>query len=199
MQPSVHCGTVYSNRDTEASWVSISGGMDTEDTVPRDDGILLSHEKGWNDAICSNMMDLEIIILIEVRQTVKNIIWYHLHVQSKKKSDRNELTKRKETHRFREQTYDCWREGTVRESGMDVDTLLDLINMENQQGPAGQYREVCSMSRGSQDGRGVWGRRDTRTCVADCLRCAREIVTSLLMSYSPIENEKFKILFKFLK
>ena len=34
-------------------------------------------------------------------------------------------------------------EGTVRESGMDMDTLL--FNMENQQGPAGQHRELCSI------------------------------------------------------
>ena len=32
-----------------------------------------------------------------------------------------------------------------------------VFHMENQQGPAGQLRELCSMSRGSRDGRGVWG------------------------------------------
>ena len=36
-----------------------------------------------------------------------------------------------------------------------------VFNMENQQGPAGQHRELCSMSCGSLDGRGVWGIRDT--------------------------------------
>ena len=93
-------------------------------------------------------------------------------------------------------------EGTVRESGMDMDTLLDLtrrtskdlldstgdsaqssvrtlwsperkdggrdtqgawdghghmaaFNMENQQGPAGQHRGLCSVSRGRLDGRGI--------------------------------------------
>ena len=101
-------------------------------------------------------------------------------------------------------------EGTVRESGMDMDTLLcltwrtskDLLgstgdsaqssvrtlwsperkdggrdtqgawdghghmaafNMENQQGPAVQHRGLCSVSPGSLDGRGVWGR--TATCL----------------------------------
>ena len=29
-------------------------------------------------------MDLEIVILSEVSQTKTNIIWYHLHVESKK-------------------------------------------------------------------------------------------------------------------
>ena len=35
-----------------------------------------------------------------------------------------------------------------------------VFNMENQQGPAGQHGEVCSMSCGSQEARGVWGRMD---------------------------------------
>ena len=35
-------------------------------------------------------MDLEIIILSEVSQTKTNIVWYHLHVESKK-NDTNEL------------------------------------------------------------------------------------------------------------
>ena len=35
-------------------------------------------------------MDLEINILREVSQTKTNIIWYHLHVESKK-NDTNEL------------------------------------------------------------------------------------------------------------
>ena len=38
----------------------------------------------------------------------------------------NFLTKQKETHRLREQTYGCWREGIVSEFGMDVYTLLYL-------------------------------------------------------------------------
>ena len=41
--------------------------MDKEDVVHTYNGILLRHEKEWN--ICSNMMNLEIIILIEVNPT----------------------------------------------------------------------------------------------------------------------------------
>ena len=40
-----------------------------------------------------------------------------------------------------------------------------VFNMENKQGPAAQPRELSSMSRGSLDGRGVWGRRDTCTYI----------------------------------
>ena len=34
-----------------------------------------------------------------------------------------------------------------------------VFNMENQQGPAGQHRGLCSVSCGSLDGTGVWGRK----------------------------------------
>ena len=60
-------------------------------------GILLSHKKEWNNVIWSNMMGLEVIILSKVSQT--NILWYHLHVEFKKKwrkwtylQNRNRLT-----------------------------------------------------------------------------------------------------------
>ena len=48
------------------------------------DGILLSYKKEWNNAICSNIMDLEIIILSEVNQTKTSIIWHHLYAETKK-------------------------------------------------------------------------------------------------------------------
>ena len=35
--------------------MSIDGGMGKEDVVYMYNGILLSHEKEWNNAICSNM------------------------------------------------------------------------------------------------------------------------------------------------
>ena len=47
--------------------------------------ILLSHEKEWNNALFSNMMVLEIIILSEVRWRETNI-GYCLNVESKKKN-----------------------------------------------------------------------------------------------------------------
>ena len=50
-------------------------------------------------------MDLEIVILSEVRKRRKNIVRHPLYVESKKKW--HELTKQKATHRLREQTYDC--------------------------------------------------------------------------------------------
>ena len=55
--------------------MSINRGMDKEDVVHILNGILLSHKKERNNAICSNM-DLEITILSEVSQTEKDK--YHM-------------------------------------------------------------------------------------------------------------------------
>ena len=38
-------------------------------------------------------MDLEIIILSDVSQTLKNIIWYHLYVESKKRIEDIKMAK----------------------------------------------------------------------------------------------------------
>ena len=43
-----------------------------------------------------------------------------------KRYDTNELTKQKETHRLRKQTYGCWGEGIVRDFGKVMYTLLYL-------------------------------------------------------------------------
>ena len=47
-----------------------------------------------------------------------------------KRNNTNELKKLKETHRLREQTYDCWWEGwwerIIREFGRGISTLLRL-------------------------------------------------------------------------
>ena len=45
---------IYNSQSMEAAWMSIDRGMDKEDVVPRYTGILLSHGKEWNDAICSH-------------------------------------------------------------------------------------------------------------------------------------------------
>ena len=43
----------------------------------------MSKKKKKNNAICSNMDDLDIIILSKISQA-KIIIWYHLYMESKK-------------------------------------------------------------------------------------------------------------------
>ena len=46
---------MYNNQDTEATQMSIDRGVDKEDVVHTRNGILLSHNKEWNNAICSNI------------------------------------------------------------------------------------------------------------------------------------------------
>ena len=58
-------------------------------------GILLSHEKEWNNAIAATWMDLEITVLSKISQRKTNIIWYHLYVESKKMIPMNLFTKQK--------------------------------------------------------------------------------------------------------
>ena len=52
--------------------------------------------------------------------------------------------------------------------------------------------ELCSVLRGSLDGRGVWGRLCTCVCLAESLCCLPETITTLLIGYTPIQNEQFK-------
>ena len=43
--PNVHGGTIHTSQDTEATEVPINRGMDKEDVVHIDTGLLLSHAK----------------------------------------------------------------------------------------------------------------------------------------------------------
>ena len=45
----------------------------------------------------------------------------------------------------------------------------------------------------SLDGKVVWGRMDTRIHTAESLHCSAETITALLISYTPIQNKKFKV------
>ena len=55
MYPKVHSSTSYISQDMESTQMSIDRWMDKEDVVYIHNGILLSHKKEWNNAICSNM------------------------------------------------------------------------------------------------------------------------------------------------
>ena len=62
-------------------------------------------------------MNLEGIMLRERSQRTKSIVWYHLYVESKKYNKLINVTKKKQIHRYREQTSGCqWREGKEEES-----------------------------------------------------------------------------------
>ena len=76
MHPYVHSSTIHSIQDRKATQMSTDRWMDKEDVVHTYSGLLLSHKKEWNDAIFSNIEDLEIIILGEVSQKEKDK--YHM-------------------------------------------------------------------------------------------------------------------------
>ena len=49
--------------------------------------------------------------------------------------------------------------------------------------------ELCT----SLGGKGVWGRMGTCTCMAESLKDSPETVTTLLITYTSIQNKKFKV------
>ena len=52
--------------------------------------------------------------------------------------------------------------------------------------------ELCSKLSARLDGRRVWGRMDTCICIAESLHCSPEIIIILIISYTPIQNKKFR-------
>ena len=94
---------------------SINSGMDKEDVVHISSGILYSHKKEWNNAICSNTDGSRDCYMEWSKSDKEGEILYNiLSMWNLKRNDTNELTKQKETHRLREGTYSC-RGNDVRE------------------------------------------------------------------------------------
>ena len=91
------------------------------------DGILLSHEKEWNNVICSNMDDLEIIILSDKSQLDK-CVWCHLLCSILNMTQMN----RRYWNKHRKQTSVCQGGGELRDewSGRltDVSYYIEWIN-----------------------------------------------------------------------
>ena len=67
MHLAVHCSTVYSIQDIEATQMSINRGMSKEDVVHIYNGILLSHKREWNWVICRDMNEPRVCLQNEVR------------------------------------------------------------------------------------------------------------------------------------
>ena len=64
--------------------------------------------------------------------------------------------------------------------------------MDNQQEPTVQHRDLCSVLCGSLDGRGVREKIDTCIWMTESLHCSPKTILTLLIGYTPIQNEKFK-------
>ena len=63
MHPNVHSSTNCNDQNMATVQVSIDKWMDTEDVVYIHSGILISHKKEQNNAICSNMNGLRDCLL----------------------------------------------------------------------------------------------------------------------------------------
>ena len=127
-------------------------------------------------------MDLESVILNEVSQRRRNVLWLSLYVKSKKKwykwtylQNRNRLSDL-ENKLVVSRGKDGGGRGIIREFGMDVYTLLCLKQITSKRLTL-WHRELCSVLCGSLDGRGVWARMDTCICMAESLPCPPETIS----------------------
>ena len=101
----------------------------------------------------------------------------------------NLLTKQKETQKMNLWLLGCgwWvcrgRRGNQGLWDGPVHTVI--YKMDNHQGPThGTLLPVMCQP----DGSGVWGRMDTFLCMAESLCCSSETITTLLISYTPVQN-----------
>ena len=143
-------------------------------------------------------MELDIVRLSDVSQTEKE----KFHMTSLVCEIEEEimqmylLTKQKETHKLRKQTYGLqgeeWGERIVREFGMDMDRVLYLKWITSKDLLYSAWNSARCYC-GSLEGRRVWRRMDMCICMAESLHCSPEIIMILLISYTPVENKKFKI------
>ena len=87
----------FSSQDMEATKMSIDRGRDKEGMVHIYYGILLNHQKEWNNAIGSNMEAVRNYYAKLARQRKTNIIWYYLYVKSREIMQMSLYTKQKYT------------------------------------------------------------------------------------------------------
>ena len=98
MHPSDHCSTVYDSQDMEATSISFDRGMDKEDVAHICNGILLSHWKEWNNAICSNIDGPRVCHTEWSKSDREREILYDMpYMWNLKRSDTDELIYKTET------------------------------------------------------------------------------------------------------
>ena len=106
MHPKVHCYTIYNSQDMEATLMSFNREMDffLKMQYIYTMEYYSAIKKEWNNFIFSNL-DGSRDCHTEWSKSEKEKYLITSHMLSLKRNDTNELTKQKETHRHREQTY----------------------------------------------------------------------------------------------
>ena len=61
-----------------------------------------------------------------------------------------------------------------------------MFKIDNQQGPPVQHRELCSVFCNNLNGKRIWKRIDTCTCITESLCCTPETNTTLLINCTPV-------------
>ena len=75
MHHNVPCSIIYNSQDLETTQVSINSWMDKADVINKFNEILLSHTKEWNLAIAVLWMDLENIMLSEMSERERQLLY----------------------------------------------------------------------------------------------------------------------------
>ena len=136
-------------------------------------------------------MVLEIVRLHEVSQTEKEIS-YDIPYMWNLKKKWTYLQNRKRLADLGTKFVAGGKSGGKRRSGsLGCNAYTAAFDIDSQQGPT--YSSGNSaLSYGRLDGRGAWERMDTCVSMAESLCRSPETVTTLLRSYIPIQNKKFK-------
>ena len=98
-------------------------------------------------------IQLEILILSEVRKKNTDTIWYHLYVESKK-GHKSTYLRNKKTQR--EQTCGCQRGGGVGEDELGFTDVNYWFRMDKGQGPTVQHRELYTVSCSNLSWKRIW-------------------------------------------
>ena len=84
-----------------------------------------------------------------------------------------------------------WEEGVVREN-VRCQAHSAVFKVDNQQGPTVQCRELSSRPCGSLDGREIWERMGSCTCMAESLGCASDSIANIINClYANIKLKNF--------
>ena len=162
--------------------------MDKEDEIYVNNGMLFSHKKEWNNATCSNM-DGPRECHTEWSQTEKENIWHPLYVESKNKWHKQMYKTERDSQTWRMNLWlpvEGWVDELDGEFVTDMYTLLYLKWIIRKDLLYSSWNSAQCYVAAWMGGK-FGGRMDTYS-----LLCSPETITTLLISYTPIQNKKFE-------